>query len=98
ARLRTRIQQAGNDRAPWYRRWLDRNAAPLRPVYRPALAAVLALGLVGALTVTAISTNLIRVFEPRQIVAVSVSPSSSQGLSKLLDYGQIKWLPAPPAP
>jgi hypothetical protein len=62
----------------------------------PAIAALLAALLLAGVGVSGVAQNLVRIFEPRQIVAVQVSPSDFAQTSALLDYGQVKWQPEPP--
>jgi hypothetical protein len=93
ARIRT--EEAAR-RPRWYERWLDRSSPRWRPMATPAIAVLVAAALLSGLAVTGIAQNLIRIFEPHQIVAVQVSPSDFPATSALLDYGDVKWLPEPP--
>ncbi len=80
----------------WYERWLDRSLPRWRPMATAAIAVLLAAALVTGLAVSGAAQTLFRVFEPRQIVAVQVSPSDVPATSALLDYGEVKWLPEAP--
>jgi hypothetical protein len=62
----------------------------------PAIAVLLAAVLLTGLGVSGVAQSLVRIFEPKQIVAVQVSPSDFAQTGALLDYGQVKWLPEPP--
>ena len=94
--LQRRIKEQGDRPAPWYQRWFDRNAVRVRPLATPAIAVVLAAVLITGVAVTGVAGQLVRIFEPHQFVAVQVSPSDFARSGKLLDYGQVKWSPAPP--
>lgn len=96
--LRGRITREAARPAPWYQRWLERNSPRLRPLRTPAIALALAAALATGVAVTGAGGELVRVFEPTKIVAVPVSPSDRVARSVMLDYGQVKWLPAPPNP
>lgn len=96
--LQRRIKEEGDRPAPWYQRWLDRNSPRLRPLATPAMAVVLAAVLITGIAITGVAVQLVRVFEPQQFVAVPVSPSDFARSGRLLDYGQVKWSPAPPTP
>ena len=63
----------------------------------PAVAVLLAAVLISGVAVTGVAGQLVRVFQPRQIVAVQVSPSGVPSNLRL-DYGQVKWLPEAPNP
>ncbi len=82
--------------ARWYQRWLDRNSPRWRPMATPAIAVLLAAVLVTGLGVSGVAQSLIRVFEPRQLQAVQVSPSDFAQGTALLDYGNVKWQPEAP--
>jgi len=95
--VQARIKRDEAARPPrWYERWIDRSTPRLRPLATPAIAVLLAAVLISGVAVTGVAGQLVRVFEPSQIVAVQVSPSSIVGRNVLLDYGQITWLPAAP--
>ena len=98
AALRRRITQEAGRPVPWYQRWLDRNSERVRPLAKPAIAVALAATMVTGVAVTGISGELVRVFQPNKVVPVQVSPSDNVVRTMLLDYGQVKWLPAPPDP
>lgn len=98
ASLQRRLKEQADHPAPWFQRWLDRNSPRLRPLASPAVAVVLATVLITGVAVSGIAGQLVRVFEPKQIVAVPVSPSGVNPRNVLLDYGEIKWLPQPPNP
>ena len=98
AALRRRISQEAARPVPWYQRWLDRNSQRMRPLATPAIAIALAAALITGVAVTGVAGHLLRVFEPNKVVAVQVSPSDGFARTVLLDYGQVKWLPAPPNP
>jgi len=98
ATVRARIKRDEAARpSRWYQRWIDRNTPRLRPMATPAVAALLAAVLVSGVAVTGVAGQLVRVFQPRQIVAVQVSPSGVPSNLRL-DYGQVKWLPEAPNP
>src|SRR2546423_263481 len=59
----------------WSRRGIGRNPPRLRPMATPAVAVLLAAVLISGVAVTGVAGQLVRVFQPRQIVAVQVSPS-----------------------
>ncbi len=96
AALQRRLKEQGDRPAAWFQRWLDRNAIRYRPLATPAIAIVLAAVLITGVAVTGVASQLVRVFEPHQFVAVQVSPSDFARSGKLLDYGEVKWSPAPP--
>ena len=97
ASVRTRIVRDEAARPPrWYERWIDRSTPRLRPLATPAIAVLLAAVLISGVAATGVMGRLIRVFQPSQIVAVQVSPSSGIAFNVLLDYGQVKWLPDAP--
>lgn len=98
ASLQRRLKEGAGQPGPWYQRWLDRNSPGLRPLATPAIAILVAAALITGAAVSGVSGYLLRVFEPKQIVAVQVSPSDLNPRNVLLDYGQIKWLPQPPNP
>lgn len=98
ASLRRRISQDARRPVPWYQRWLDRNSARMRPLATPAIAIALAVALLTGVAMTGVGGLLKRIFEPTKIVAVQVSPSDAFPRNLLLDYGQVKWLPAAPNP
>ena len=95
--VRARIKREETARPPrWYERWLDRTSPRWRPMATPALAVLLAAVLLAGLGVSGVAQSLVRIFEPKQIVAVQVSPSDFAQTGTVLDYGQVKWLPEPP--
>jgi hypothetical protein len=97
AAVQARAMRDETARPPrWYERWLDRNTTRWRPLATPAIAVLLAAVLITGLGVSGVAQSLVRIFEPRQIVAVQVSPSDFAQTSALLDYGQVKWQPEPP--
>jgi hypothetical protein len=96
-RVLARIRAEEAARPPrWFERWLGRSSRQWRPLATPAIAVLLAAALVTGLAVSGAAQSLFRVFEPRQIVAVQVSPSDIPATSALLDYGEVKWLPEAP--
>ena len=97
ASLQRTIKQAAGMPVPWYQRWLDRNSPRWRPLATPAIAVLLAAALLTGAAASGLAAKLIRVFEPQQFVAVQVSPSDFALHNVLLDYGQVKWTPAPPS-
>jgi hypothetical protein len=96
ATLRQRLGSERNRRAPWYQRWTDRTSPRLRPLATPAFAVAIAALMVTGIAVTGVSGQLARIFEPSQLAPIQVSPSALNGAALRLDYGQLKWLPAPP--
>jgi hypothetical protein len=97
AAVQTRIKRDEAARPPrWYERWIDRSSPRLRPLATPAIAVLLSAVLVSGVAVTGVAGQLVRVFQPTKIVAVQVSPATGVGSNVLLDYGDVKWLPAAP--
>ncbi len=96
ASVRQRIAEDQRRPATWYRRWFERSSPRLRPLATPAMAVGLAVIMAIGLAVTGVSVQLLRVFEPGKVVAVSVSPSAINRADLRLDFGDVKWLPAPP--
>jgi hypothetical protein len=95
--VQARVKREEAARPPrWYERWLDRTSPRMRPMATPAIAVLLAALLLTGLGVSGVAQSLVRVFEPRQLVAVQVSPSDFAQTTALLDYGQVKWLPEAP--
>src|SRR3984893_16944833 len=95
--VRTRIKREETARPPrWYERWLRRTSPRWRPMATPAIAVLLAAALLTGLGVSGIAQSLFRIFEPKQLQAVTVSPSDFAQTTALLDYGQVKWLPDAP--
>ena len=95
--VRTRIKREETARPPrWYERWLGRTSLRWRPMATPAIAVLLAAALLTGLGVSGIAQSLFRIFEPKQLQAVTVSPSDFAQTTALLDYGQVKWLPEAP--
>jgi hypothetical protein len=80
----------------WYERWLDRTSPRWRPMATPAIAVLLAAALLTGLGVSGVAQSLVRIFETKQLQAVTVSPSDFAQSTALLDYGQVKWLPEAP--
>ncbi len=79
-----------------YERWLA--VAQLRwpGVARPLTAAVVVAVLLAVVGVSGVAQNVFTIFEPRQLVTVSVSPSDLQGVPDLTAYGTLKWTPSQP--
>jgi hypothetical protein len=95
--VRARIRTEEAARPPrWYERWLDRTSPRWRPIATPAIAVLLAAGLVTGVAATGAAQSLFRVFEPQSVAGVQVSPSDFAGTGALLDYGPVKWLPEAP--
>src|SRR5438309_594771 len=95
--MRARIKREEAARPPrWYERWLGRTSPRLRPMATPAIAVLLAAVLLTGLGVSGVAQSLVRIFEPQQLQAVTVSPSDFAPTSALLDYGQVKWQPEAP--
>jgi hypothetical protein len=95
--VQARIAREEKARPPrWSERWLDRMSPRWRPMATPAIAILLAAVLITGLGVSGVAQSLVRVFEPRQLQVVQVSPSDFAQTSALLDYGQVKWQPEPP--
>ena len=68
----------------------------LPQVARPAAVLALAAALVVALGASGAAQNLVKVFEPKKIVAIRVSPSSGGPAHDPSYYGTVSWNPAPP--
>jgi hypothetical protein len=98
ALIRLRITEAEAARPPrWYERWSERASARLRPYGRPVLVVALAAALLVTATASGLTLKAIRIVQPTAFTAVQVSPSDfANARNALLDYGQVKWLPAPP--
>jgi len=95
--VRARIRAAEAARPPrWYERWVVFATPRWRPLATPAVAVLLAATLVTGLAATGVVQSLIRIFEPRSVTAVQVSPSDFAGSGAVLDYGEVKWLPNAP--
>jgi hypothetical protein len=94
--MRQRLAEEAGRPSSWYVRWLDRNAFRLRPLATPAIALAIAAVMLTGVAATGVAARLVRVFEPGQVVGVQVSPSAISSANLRLDYGQVKWLPAPP--
>jgi hypothetical protein len=95
--IRMRIQTAEAARPPrWSERWLDRMSPRWRPVATPAIAVVLAAVLLTGVTATGAAEGWFRVFQPRTVAPLELSASDFATTGNLLDYGEVKWLPAPP--
>src|SRR2546421_7387760 len=94
--LRAQLAEQSVRPAPFYQRWIDRNAPRMRPLATPLVAVGIATLLVFGVTATGVGGELLRIFEPTQVVPVQVSPSALAPQSLQLDYGAVKWLPAPP--
>jgi hypothetical protein len=93
-RIRIRADEAA--RPPrWYERWLDRMSPRSRPIAAPAIAVALAVALLSGVTATGLAQSWLRVFEPKTVAPVQVSPSDFANVA-LLDYGAVKWLPEAP--
>jgi hypothetical protein len=93
--LRIRSEEAASP-PRWYERWLERTAPRWRPLATPAIAVVLAAALLTGVTATGAAQTLFRVFEPKTVAPVQVSPSDFSNVA-LLDYGDVSWLPSPPS-
>jgi len=92
--LRIRSEEAA--RPPrWYERWLERTSPRWRPIATPAIAVVVAAALLSGVTATGVAQSWLRVFEPKTVAPVQVSPSDFANVA-LLDYGDVKWLPEAP--
>jgi hypothetical protein len=101
ATVRSRIHSNEAARPPrWYERWwagwLESFNARWRPISRPVLAVVVAAAVLAAFTASGVLQSMIKVFEPTTVAPVAVSPSDLLNVGSVLDYGTIKWLPAPP--
>ena len=68
----------------------------LPKVARPAAVLAAAAALVVVLGVTGAAQNLVKVFEPKKIVAIQVSPTSGGPAHDASYYGSVSWNPAPP--
>ena len=97
ATFRKHLAGQGARRVPFYQRWIDRNAPRMRPLATPVMAIVLSAILVTGLAATGIAVTMLRVYAPDHVTPVPVSPSAFAPASLLLDYGTVKWLPAPPS-
>jgi len=94
-----RVRMRGEEAASpprWYERWIERVTPRWRPIATPAVAVLLAGALLTGVTATGAAEGWFRVFEPRTVAPVQVSASDFATTGKLLDYGEVKWLPGPP--
>ncbi len=66
-----------------------------RPWSRPLAAAVGAIVVVLALTVTGIADTILTIFEPQQIATVNVDPSQLSGIPDPSQYGTLTWIQKP---
>lgn len=73
--------------------------APSRPAFglarrlgwrKPAVAALLAAGLVGTLAFTSLGQSLVQIFEPTTVTPVQVSESDLNSLNALSSWGEVK--------
>ncbi len=96
AQLRVRIRQDETTHPiRWHERWLA--GAPVRRRFAGPVGAVLVAGaLLVAFTATGVLPSLVKVFEPRTVSPVPVSPGALTSTTKILDYGTVSWNPAPP--
>jgi hypothetical protein len=93
-KVRIRAEEAA--RPPrWYEGWLIRTSPGRRPLAAPAIAVVLAVVFLTGATATGAAQGWFRVFEPKTVAPVQVSPSDFANVA-LLDYGDVKWLPEAP--
>jgi hypothetical protein len=97
ASVRARITRDEAARPPrWHERWLSQASPRWRPMATPAVAVLLAATLVTGVAVTGVAQSLVRIFEPKAVTAVQVSPADFAGSGAVLDYGAVKWLPDAP--
>ncbi|MGI8607652.1 MAG: hypothetical protein ACR2MY_00270 [Candidatus Dormibacteria bacterium] len=61
-----------------------------RRVFRPAAAAILTVGLMGALVATGVAEGVVQTFEPQQFKPVSVSTGDLKSLPDLSQFGTYK--------
>ncbi|HVC33898.1 MAG TPA: zf-HC2 domain-containing protein [Chloroflexota bacterium] len=87
---------ARSNGAPPRQRWNERMTTMLRlssrRVSRPIWGTVAAAALAGALILTPVggyAEGLITIFQPKQIVAVPITPDEMQSLPDLADYGTV---------
>jgi hypothetical protein len=96
ARLRARMREEEVRRpVRWHERLLG-SSPTWRRLGRPLAVVLVAAAGLAAFTATGVVPSLIKVFEPRSIVPVSVSPGSLTPGATLLDYGATTWNPGPP--
>lgn len=69
--------------------------APRRPLLGGLAAAVLAVGLIAAMTLTPLAANLINIFQPSQIQPVPIAQGDLTGLDAFSSWGDVKWTKAP---
>ncbi|HEX9095704.1 MAG TPA: hypothetical protein VF990_06320 [Candidatus Dormibacteraeota bacterium] len=92
--LRIRGEEAASP-PRWYERWLERTSPRWRPIATPAIAVVLAAALLSGVTATGLAQSWLRVFEPKTVAPVQVSPTDFANVA-VLDYGDVTWLPEAP--
>jgi hypothetical protein len=90
-----RLRQAGLSAVPPKPRPFSMRPAAGSRLRAPVLAAMLGLGLVGALVGTGVAGDLVKIFEPEQVVAVPVSTNSLGSLPDLSAYGTVKIVKEP---
>ncbi|MDQ6883012.1 MAG: hypothetical protein M3077_02065 [Candidatus Dormibacteraeota bacterium] len=97
AQLRVRIREDETNRpVRWHERWLG--GALIRRRFAGPVGVVLVAGaLLVAFTATGVLPSLVKVFEPRTMTPVSVSPGGMVTTTRVLDYGTVSWNPAPPS-
>jgi len=97
AALTSRMEAAERSRpVRWYERWVDRTSPRWRRATVPAVAVLVAGALLAGLTATGIAQTAARIFEPHSVTPISVAPSDFRGMTTPLDYGAVRWTPAPP--
>jgi hypothetical protein len=94
--VQVRIRRDEASPRRWYEGFLERSSMRWRRATTPAIAVALALVLATGLTATGVAQNLVRVFEPKTVTPVQISSSDFATSGKLLDYGDVKWLPSAP--
>ncbi|MDE3101783.1 MAG: hypothetical protein KGJ98_06045 [Chloroflexota bacterium] len=93
ARLRDR---AARDRVVPSPRAIDRVAGLVtRPWTRPLAAALGAIVVVLALSVSGVADTILTVFEPHQIATVQISPGELSGIPDPSRYGTLTWIEKP---
>ena len=94
--VRARLEEAEPSSASSVRLKVGAIGWRLPQVARPAAVLAAAAALVVVLGATGAAQNLVKVFEPKKIVAIQISPTSGGPSHDASYYGSVSWNPAPP--